>query len=154
GSGNRVVQWLDAAGKTESLLAKPDAYIYPRLSPDGQRLAIVATQGGGQDVWVYDALGGRFSRLTVGVGTAFTPTWTPDGRYIVYQGAGGMFWTRSDGGSQSQQLTQSKDIQYPWSFTPDGKRLAFVNVSSETGYDLWTVSIENDGAKLKAGTPE
>jgi serine/threonine-protein kinase len=156
GSGNRVVQWLDAAGKTESLLSKPDAYIFPRLSPDGQRLAIVATQGGSQDLWVYDVRGGRFSRLTVGVGTAFGPTWTPDGQYILYQGVGGMFWTRSDGGSQPQQLTQSTDLQYPSSVAPDGKRfrLAFVDLSPETGYDLWTVSIENDGARLKAGTPE
>jgi Tol biopolymer transport system component len=154
GSGNRVVQWLDAAGKTESLLAKSDVYTYPRLSPDGHRLAIVATEGGSQDLWVYDVHGGRFSRLTVGLGTAFTPIWTPNGQYILYQAVGGMFWTRSDGGSQPQQLTQSTDIRYPWSFTPDGKRLAFVDVSAETGFDLWTVSIENDGAKLKAGAPE
>jgi serine/threonine-protein kinase len=32
--------------------------------------------------------------------------------------------------------------------------MAFVSVSTETGYDLWTVSIENDGTRLKAGTPE
>src|SRR5262249_86774 len=57
GSGNRVVQWLDIAGKTESLLAKPDVYVYPRLSPDGQRLAIVGTEGGSQDLWVYDVRG-------------------------------------------------------------------------------------------------
>jgi serine/threonine-protein kinase len=154
GIENRVVQWLDASGKTESLLAKPDAYTYPRLSPDGQRLAIVATDGGSQDVWVYDVHGGRSSRLTVGVGTSLTPIWTHDGQHILYQGVGGMFWTRSDGGSQPQQLTQSKDIQFPWSFTPDGKRLAFIDVSPETGYDLWTVSIENDSGRLKAGTPE
>src|SRR5262249_37644249 len=79
GKGNRVVQWLDAAGKIESRLAKPDAYTYPRLSPDGQRVAIVATEGGSQDIWVYDVLGGRSSRLTVGVGNSLTPTWTPDG---------------------------------------------------------------------------
>src|SRR5262245_34746767 len=123
GSGNRVVQWLDAAGKTESVLPKPDVYTYPRLSPDGQRLAIVATEGGGQDIWVHDSRGGRSSRLTVGVGTAFTPTWTSDGQYILYQGVGGIFWTRSHGGSQPQQLTHTTNIQYPWSVTSNGKRL-------------------------------
>jgi serine/threonine-protein kinase len=156
GSGNRVVQWMDSAGKTESLPAKPSAYIYPHLSPDGQRLAIVATEGGSQDLWVYDVRGGRSTRLTVGVGATFSPTWTPDGQYILYQGVGGIFWTRSDGGSQPQQLTQSSDIQYPWSVAPDGKRLrlAFVDASPEAGYDLWTVSIENDSGRLKAGTPQ
>jgi serine/threonine-protein kinase len=34
-----TVQWLDAAGKTQPLLAEPGVYRFLRLSPDGQRLA-------------------------------------------------------------------------------------------------------------------
>ena len=40
GGGLLTVQWLDAAGKTQPLLAKPDSYQRPSLSPDGTRLAI------------------------------------------------------------------------------------------------------------------
>jgi serine/threonine-protein kinase len=36
GSGLVTVQWLDGAGKTQP--AKPGAYLFPRLSPDGNRL--------------------------------------------------------------------------------------------------------------------
>ena len=35
-----TVQWLDAAGQTQPLLAKPGGYGRPRLSPDGQRSGI------------------------------------------------------------------------------------------------------------------
>src|SRR5216684_5804247 len=35
GGGVFTVQWLDAAGKMQPLLAKPDAYLRPSLSPDG-----------------------------------------------------------------------------------------------------------------------
>jgi hypothetical protein len=35
-----TVQWLDAARKTQPLLAKPGSYMRPRLAPDGQRLAL------------------------------------------------------------------------------------------------------------------
>ena len=42
-----TVQWLDGAGKTEPLLAKADRYLYPRLSPDGTRLAVVAAATSG-----------------------------------------------------------------------------------------------------------
>ena len=35
--GVRNIQWLDAGGKTESLGVEPALYLYPRLSPDGQR---------------------------------------------------------------------------------------------------------------------
>jgi serine/threonine-protein kinase len=51
--GNLVtVQWLDAAGKTQPLLAKPGVYHRPRVSPDGQRLAF----DDGSDIWLYEAL--------------------------------------------------------------------------------------------------
>ena len=45
GGGQLTVRWLDAAGKTEPLLAKPGLYVRPRLSPDGQRLALTVTEG-------------------------------------------------------------------------------------------------------------
>ena len=147
----RVVQWADSAGKTEPLLSRPGSYLYPRVSPDGQQLSIVATEGGTQDIWVHDVRGGRSSRLTIGIGAVFMPAWTPDSRYIVYQGPGGMFWTRSDGASQPQPLTQSTNIQYPYSFTPDGRRFGYSDVSPDTGFDIWTVPIDNSEGGLKAG---
>jgi len=51
-------------------------------------------------------------------------------------------------------LTESKNTQVPWSFTADGKRMAFMEESKPSAYDLWTVPIETDGAGLRAGKPE
>jgi hypothetical protein len=48
GGGLFTVQWLDSAGKTQLLLAKPDAYSRPILSPDGNKLAIYTS-----DIWIY-----------------------------------------------------------------------------------------------------
>jgi Tol biopolymer transport system component len=149
GGGLYTVQWLDAAGKTQPLLAKPDAYVRPSLSPDGNRLAISTS-----DIWVYEWQRDTMTRLTFGFTASSYPIWSTDGRYILYQAPGGIFWTRSDGSGKPQQLTQSKNLQYPWSFTPDGKRLAFNEINPETGFDLWTVALENDGAGLRAGKPE
>jgi serine/threonine-protein kinase len=42
----RTVQWLDAAGKIQPLLAKPDSYLFPHLSSNDQRLVFSTT-----DVW-------------------------------------------------------------------------------------------------------
>ena len=142
-----TVQWLDGAGKTQPLLAKADSYLYPRLSPDGTRLAVVAAA----DIWIYEWQRDTMTRLTFS--GAVGPAWSPDGRYIVFRGPGGMFWTRSDGAGKPQPLTQSKTAQTPYSFTPDGKRLAF-HVISAPNYQLWTVPLESDGAGLRAGKPE
>ena len=125
-----TLQWLDAAGKTEPLPAKPGAYGQPVVSPDGKQLALNITTAGGQDIWVYDWQRDAMSRLTFGGGTFTFPVWHPDGRFIAFtggHGGGGMFWTRADGASKPQPLTQSKSGQFPWSFSPDGKRLAFAD---------------------------
>jgi Tol biopolymer transport system component/predicted Ser/Thr protein kinase len=153
GGGLLTVQWLDGAGKTEPLLAKPGVYGHPSLSPDGKRLALTVTEGLGTDIWVYQWQRDAMTRLTF-TGNAGYPWWTPDGRYIVFRSVEGMSWTRADGAGQPQPLTQSKNYQFPWSFSSDGKRLAFIERGAASGLDLWTVPLESDSAGLRAGKPE
>ena len=149
-----TVHWLDSAGKMQPLLAKPDAYQSARLSPDGQRLAIATT-----DLWVYEWQRDTMTRLTFDGslgGNSAPALWSPDGRYLIFRKPGeGLFWTRSDGAGQPQRLVQSTtSVIMAYSFTPDGKRLAFRDRSAGTGYDLWTMPVESDGAGLRGGKPE
>ena len=153
GGGLLTVAWLDSAGKTQPLLAKPGGYGRPSMSPDGQRLALDVSEESGTDSWVYDWQRDTMTRLTFNT-NAQGPLWSPDGRYIVFRVVGaGMSVTRSDGAGKPQPLTQSKNIQYPWSFTADGKRMAFMDQSTGS-FDLWTVPLESDSAGLRAGKPE
>jgi serine/threonine-protein kinase len=90
--------------------------------------------------------------LTFGGANYGYPIWSPDGQYVVfYSAASGTFQARADGASQPRALMQGKQTQYPWSFTPDGKRLAYFEGSP---YQIWTVSLAEQGGRLKAGTPE
>ena len=154
GGGLFIVAWLDGAGKTQPLLAKPGNYGLPSMSPDGQRLALDVTDGSGTDIWLYDWQRDTMTRLTF-TGNAAVPVWSPDGRYIAFRAVGeGMSVTRSDGAGKPQPLTQSKNGQTPWSFTPDGKRVAFMEQSSGGSWHLWTVPLESDSSGLRAGKPE
>jgi serine/threonine-protein kinase len=146
-----VIQWLDADGKSQPLLDKPGLFVNPHFSPDGERLA-VANDDVHSGIWIYDTRRDTLSPLT-GERNGTNPVWTPDGRYIVYQAADGISYARADGGSRSEPLTESKEFQYPAAFSPDGKRLAFYQ-SGPQGFDLWTVPVEREGEKLKAGKPE
>ena len=156
GSGLVTVQWLDSAGKVQPLLAKPGSYMRPRLSPEGERLALDIPDGSNRDVWIYEWHRDAMTRLTFdGGGAVRSPVWSPDGRYIVYSGNGGMFWTRSDGAGKPQTLTQSRYLQGPFSFTADGKRLAWLEQQATSGgFALWTMPLESEGAGLRAGRPE
>jgi Tol biopolymer transport system component/predicted Ser/Thr protein kinase len=149
-----TIQWLDGTGKARPLLPKPGLYQYPVLSPVDDRLAVISTAAP-QTVSIYDWRRDRMLPVASGGAGFLQPLWTPDARYLLARSfSEGMFWVRSDGAGKPQQLLQSKNVQYPRSFTGDGKRLAFDEVAKDTSYDIWTVSIENDGTGLRAGKPE
>jgi serine/threonine-protein kinase len=145
-----VIQWFGPDGRLQPLLDKPGLFVNPHFSPDGGRLA-VANDDWKSGVWIYDLRRDTLSPLT-GERNGNHPVWTPDGKYIVYQASGGMSYARADGGSNPEHLTDSKEFQYPSAFSPDN-RLAFYQAGSQ-GFDLWTISVEPEGDKLKAGKPE
>ena len=72
GGGLLTVAWLDGAGKTQPLLAKPGGYGRPSMSPDGQRLALEVADGSGTDIWLYDWQRDTMTRLTF-IGNAKLP---------------------------------------------------------------------------------
>ena len=74
----------NARGEVDVLKLTPGAFQTPRISPDGKRVAYVATEGQA-NIWVYD-LDGRTAprRLTFG-GNNRHPLWSADGRYLVFQ---------------------------------------------------------------------
>jgi serine/threonine-protein kinase len=145
---------MDASGKRELLQAKPGNYLDLRLSPDGRRVAVTVLDGGGQDIFVYDLEREVMTRLTFGGGQYVSPAWSPDGHYVVFASVGnGIFQARADGASLPQALTHSQTFQSPGSFTPDGKRLAYNENIGGVG-QLWTVSLNEEGGHLNAGTAE
>jgi eukaryotic-like serine/threonine-protein kinase len=123
--GLRTIQWLDGAGKIVSLGLEPGYYMFPRLSPDGSRLAFMVSQGLSTDLWIYELQRGNKNRLTTGLPTAY-PVWSPDGLYVIFQSAGGMFRSRADGAG-TQQLTQSQTLQFPIPSNPTARGSPFPN---------------------------
>jgi serine/threonine-protein kinase len=146
------LSWLDASGKMEPLVAVPGAYIYPRLSPDGRKLALIVSG----DIYVHDLEWDTASRLTFS-GDASSPMWAPDGKHLVFQSVSSgsrISWIRSDGAGDPQTLLEQANNLVPSSFSRMG-RLVYIERSPVTGLDLWTLPLDlTDPDRPKPGKPE
>jgi eukaryotic-like serine/threonine-protein kinase len=154
GGGQFVLKWLDETGLTTALLATPGQYGWPRLSPDGQRVALAATESGSDVVLVRDVRDNQTTRIAMLAGKYGFPLWTRDGQLLVVGGAKGLAVVEPTGTGKPQPLLQSDAIQIPWSFSPDGRHLAYYQMSSSNGFDLWTVPVQKSGPTLSAGQPQ
>jgi hypothetical protein len=145
-AGERSLAWLDRHGTSQVLPAPPRPYFVPRLSADGQRVAVSTTFV--RQVWSFDIGRGALSSVTADEQSGYG-IFTPDGKRIVYRSgvAGGednLYWKAADGSGDVERLTTSPRSQTPSSWSPDGTTLAFVEEGDSKGFfqfDIWVVSI-------------
>ena len=87
----------------------PGPYKYPRVSPDGNSIAVETDDGKESVVRIFDRRrGGTPSRLTY-AGKNRYPIWASGGKRIVFQsdrqGSPGIFWQPADGSADAERLT-------------------------------------------------
>ena len=150
--GRFVVDWAETTGRITPLLARPGHYLWPRVSPDGHRLALTAIESGRNSISVYDSHRDETTRLGDVGGTA--PLWTRDGELLVLGGTAGLTFIPARGNGHVQSLLSTGAITVPWSLSPDGHRLAYYEMNSSTAFDIWTVPVRQTGTTLVAGQPE
>jgi Tol biopolymer transport system component len=115
----------------------------PAWSPDGRRIAYVHSTGStvgpgqvGTEIWVMDADGSGKRRLTWNVSFDGGPTWSPDGRRIMfvrgslYTNGSGLphsdLWIMNANGSGQRRLTRTRELELEPSWSPRGDRIAFL----------------------------
>jgi Tol biopolymer transport system component len=117
--------WVDRTGRSEALRVAPGAYLAPRLSPDGKRVAFGSTSGD-WDLWTYDIPRGIVSRLPM-EGEQSVPIWTPDGSRLAFssvvKGTSSVLSINPDGSGSASKLETSNDRAWPSAWTADGTAL-------------------------------
>jgi serine/threonine-protein kinase len=79
----RSLVWVDRMGREELLPLPLRAYQYPRISPDGTRVALdIRDQE--QDIWIWDFARQTLTRLTFDPTPDRFPVWTVDGRRVLF----------------------------------------------------------------------
>ncbi len=143
--------WVSRNGTEQPLAAPAHAYVNPRFSPDGRRIAVGITEQERQ-VWLYDLSRETLTRFTFQGNNNLDPFWTPDGKRIVFtsnkEGPRNLFWQLADGSGGLERLTTSEHLNIPSSWSPDGQLLAFSeNTATTTGYDIWVLRLSDRKAQ-------
>jgi Tol biopolymer transport system component len=142
---------IDRAGAAQPLRLPAGSYLYPRISPDGGRIAVQTDDGKESTIAIYDLSGvSSIRRLTIGGNNRF-PVWSPDGQRVAFQsdrdGDRSIFWQRADGSGPAERITKadegSSHVPESW---PKGDRFSF-SVIKETQTSLWTYSIATKKAE-------
>jgi serine/threonine-protein kinase len=147
---NRELVWVDRQGREEPLGTPPRQYLYPRISPDGNRVAIDVTDGGaGRDIWVWDLRRATLELFTKDPAHNPIAAWSPDGRHLAFgsegSGVSNVFRQASDGSGEPERLFPSDALQMPISYVPDGRLLVSVGVAGQQR-DIHLMSLEGKRA--------
>ena len=136
--------WIATGTEIETLTDATGLYSWPRLSPDGQHLAVSIGEVGNEDIWIYEVDRGTRIRLTT-AGRNTMPVWTPDGTRITFQSeVTSLHWKPADGSGQAEPLLTGASRVSSYSWSPDGQTLAFMKNNPSTGEDLWILPREGD----------
>jgi eukaryotic-like serine/threonine-protein kinase len=76
--------WVSRNGAEQPVAAPVHNYVFPRISPDGRRVAVGITDPEVQ-IWLYDLSRETLTRLTFEGYANTAPDWTPDGKRIAFQ---------------------------------------------------------------------
>jgi Tol biopolymer transport system component len=129
---------VDRGGRRVPLTEERRGFRFPRLSPDGQQVAITIDPRPSQ-LWMYDI--GRSSRRPLSVnGHNIGGAWRPDGLRYAYYSKGDIYWRASDASDREERLLERDRNQYPSTWTPDGSRLLFTDDHAVTRSDIWALT--------------
>jgi len=142
--------WVDRNGKEEPLGAPLNAYLYPRISPDGTQVALAVGPVEGTDIWIWSFARNVMSRLTLDSANNASPLWTPDGKRIVFSSTRDrsyrVYWKAADGSGEDQPLSSVIDgAIFPWAWSKDGKTMVLGEFMNKTqSLDIGALSMEGD----------
>ena len=145
--GRGRLVWVGRNGESTAFTEEDDSgYVYPRLSPDGLRVAVSLQSDDGRSLWLYDVERGGSTRFTF-EGAQFISTWNPDGRRLTYNAIHadyGILSKAIDATDSGEALFRDDDWIWPGSWSRDAQALAFTRVSAATNGDIWILPAQTD----------
>jgi serine/threonine protein kinase/Tol biopolymer transport system component len=134
-------------GSASEMLSESGSQNWPRLSPDGRRLARqrIDVIRGNPDLWVDDLERHTRVRVTTAPDNDVLPVWSPEGGRLAYVAGRSeerfLSIAGADGSGVVDRLSCPGSYCEPTDWSPDGKWLA-VNLREGARQEVWAVSAD------------
>ena len=142
--------WVDLKGGVQPMESATGSYTYPRISPDGTRVAFNETAAGSTDIFIVEwARNNSKIRLTKEPGSEISPVWSPDSKRIVYSAARGsavanLYWRAADGSGVEERLSTSSNVQVPFWWSKEADAIIFIEQTAVNSNDIYVLPMSGD----------
>jgi Tol biopolymer transport system component len=146
-TGDRALLRVDRSGTAWPVTDRQAPFFWPRISPDGRRIAVVVDAPYSK-IWVLDLERGTLTRASQLAGDQDRAVWMPDGVHLAFSadptgsGAVRVYTDRFDGAGRAEVLVDA-EVPSPLSWSPDGRSLLYRQIGETTGQDVWIHSIDD-----------
>ena len=131
-------------GETRVLLDSVQGYLHPRLSPDGNRIAVEIQTATGADIWITDLRERTTERLTR-EGFNNRPEWTPDGTRVLYtstrEPSDALWLQPADGSGNGTVVVRDSNPIREGVVTPDGQSIVYRVDTRQNNRDIYLAPI-------------
>jgi hypothetical protein len=152
------LQLVSRSGEERPLTNVPHLYRYPRISPDGSRIAVTVEEERA-DIHVVDRQRGTIRKLTR-TGSNTVPAWTPDSKRVTFSArrvgsnSYDLFWMPIDESADAEPLLTRDGVQLPSGWSPSGRGvLLYEELSNATARDIWAWSAADKSVTPVVATP-
>src|SRR5215216_6890021 len=114
------------------------------FSGENGHIAYVRNDGQDHEIYAINGGGGGDIQLTDNATGDYTPSYSPDGKKIVFSGSSGssgteIYTINSGGGSKIRLTRNDRDDSYP-TYSPDGKKIVYMH-DGRNDSELYTIDV-------------
>ena len=146
GGGSSQLSWYDRDGRLTGRAGELHDYLDVALSPDATRIAHNLPENGDRQIRILDIARNADARLSFGREGAWSPVWSPDGKYVAYssfRGIGGrsaaVYIKDASNSGNEEAVLRSALPKYVNDWSRDGRFLVYSENSYTNGMELWAL---------------
>ena len=126
----------------------------PHGPPDAKRIAFTSGREWNRQIYVMDADGGNQRNLSNNDFDESSPSWSPDGKRILFVSTVDIYVMDADGGNP-KNLTHGRRLnESSPSWSPDGKRIVFVGSGADVGSDIYVMDADGANPRNLTNNPD